>query len=150
MIDRRLVLGVDWVLLGAALVLAAIGVAMILSATHETRLAQLHLKQLYAIGLGAVGLLAALSVDYRRLADRAPLFFAVSDAVLGYMLVLGPRIAGTRRWLVVGGFQIQPSELVKVAAALLAAKLFAELRKETLGLLDVVGPGSALGLLAVL
>jgi rod shape determining protein RodA len=150
MIDRRLVLGIDWVLLGAALMLAAIGVAMILSATHETRMAQLHLKQLYAIGLGAVGLLAALSVDYRRLADRAPLFFAVSVAVLGYMLVLGPRIAGTRRWLVVGGFQVQPSEVVKIAAALLAAKVFAEVRKDSLGLLDVAGPASALGLLAVL
>jgi rod shape determining protein RodA len=75
---------------------------------------------------------------------------AASVAVLGYMLVLGPRIAGTRRWLVVGGFQVQPSELVKIAAALLAAKVFAEVRKDTLGLLDVAGPACALGLLAVL
>jgi rod shape determining protein RodA len=150
LLDRRLFLGIDWVLLGAVLVLCGIGVAMILSATHETHQAHLHFKQLYAIGFGVVGLVAALSVDYRRLADRAPLFFAAAVAVLGYMLLFGPRIAGTRRWLMLGGFQVQPSELVKLAAALLAAKLFAELRKETLGLLDVAGPGAALGLLAVL
>jgi rod shape determining protein RodA len=147
--DRRLVLGLDWVMLGAVLLLAAFGVATIYSATQETR-PDLYLKQLYAIGLGLLGLLCALLVDYRRLADHAPLFYAAALAVLGYTLLLGPRIAGTHRWLLLGGLQVQPSELVKLAAALLAAKTLGELRKEQLGLLDVAAPGAALGLVALL
>jgi rod shape determining protein RodA len=150
MVDRRLVLGLDWVMLGAVLLLAALGVATIFSATQETGHADLYLKQLYAIGLGVLALLLALAVDYRRLADRAPLFYAAALGVLAYLLLLGPRIAGTQRWLLLGSLQVQPAELVKIAAALLAAKVLGESRKESLGLLDVAAPGAALGLLALL
>ena len=150
MIDRRLLLGVDWFLICAVLLLTAIGVAMILSATHDTRHSELYLKQLYAVGLGVLGMLAVLSVDYRRLADRAPVFYGASLLVLGYLLVLGSRVAGTRRWLQLSGAQLQPSELVKIVAALLAAKVLADSRKESLGLLDVAGLGAALGVLALL
>jgi rod shape determining protein RodA len=146
-VDRRLVLGL---MLGAVLLLSALGVATIYSATYETRQADLYIKQIFAIGLGLLGLLVALAVDYRRLADRAPLFYAAALGVLAYLLLLGPRIAGTHRWLVLGGVQVQPSELVKIAAALLAAKVLGQSRKERLGLLDVAAPGAALGLLALL
>jgi rod shape determining protein RodA len=149
-VDRRLVLGLDWVMLGAVLLLAALGIATIFSATHETGHADLYLKQLYAIGLGLLALVLALAVDYRRLADRAPLFYAAALGVLAYLLLLGPRIAGTQRWLMLGGLQVQPAELVKIAAALLAAKVLGESRKESLGLADVAAPGAALGLLALL
>jgi rod shape determining protein RodA len=150
-IDRRLLFNVDWVMLTATLFLAAIGVAMILSATSQSpRLAGLYLKQLYLIGLGLLGLVLSLFVDYRRLADRAPLLYLGALAALSYVLVFGPRIAGTRRWILLGSFQLQPSELAKLVAALVVAKLFAEYRVESLGLRDLVGPAAAVGLLAVL
>ena len=49
-IDRRLVYNVDWVLLGASLLLALIGVSMVFSATHSGRTPDLYLKQLAAGG----------------------------------------------------------------------------------------------------
>jgi rod shape determining protein RodA len=124
-IDRRLVYNVDWVLVGAALVLTLVGV-------------------------GTLGLVVAATVDYRRLADRAMLLYALSVVSLVYVLRFGPLKAGTRRWIEVGGFQLQPSELVKIAAAVFVAKIFSEYRQETLGLRDVALPGAAVGLLAVL
>jgi rod shape determining protein RodA len=124
-IDRRLVYNVDWVLVGAALVLTLVGV-------------------------GTLGLVVAATVDYRRLADRAMLLYALSAVSLVYVLRFGPLKAGTRRWIEVGGFQLQPSELVKIAAAVFVAKIFSEYRQETLGLRDVALPGAAVGLLAVL
>ena len=54
------------------------------------------------------------------------------------------------RWIVIGGFQLQPSELVKLAAAVFAAKLFSEFRHETLGLRELALPGAAVGLLVLL
>jgi len=134
----------------ALVLLAACGVATIYSATHSGRHAELYLKQLYALGLGVVALLIVLTVDYRRLADRGLIFYLMAVAALAAVLVFGPRIAGTRRWFVIAGMQFQPSELVKLAAALFVAKVFAESKKETLGLQDIVGPGAAIGLLAVL
>jgi rod shape determining protein RodA len=149
-IDRRLVYNVDWVLLGATLALTLVGVAMIYSATHTGRSPDLYLKQLALVGVGTVGLAVAASLDYRRLADRAMLLYGLSVAALVYVLRFGPVIAGTRRWILIGGFQLQPSELVKLAAAVFAAKVFSEYRQETLGLRDVALPGAAVGLLAVL
>lgn len=149
-IDRRLVYNVDWVLTGAALVLALVGVAMVYSATHSGRNPDLYLKQLALVAVGTLGLVLAATVDYRRLADRAMLLYALSAVSLVYVLRFGPLKAGTRRWIEVGGFQLQPSELVKIAAAVFVAKIFSEYRQETLGLRDVALPGVAVGLLAVL
>jgi rod shape determining protein RodA len=150
-IDRRLLFNIDWGFLGAALILMGIGVATILSATFAGRNTGLEIKQLYAIALGLVGLLVVVSLDYRRLVDRAPVLYLAAVGVLVYVLFFGPRIAGTRRWFMgPGGFQVQPSEFAKLVAALLVAKLFAEAKKETLGLFDLLVPGAAVGLMAVL
>jgi len=78
------------------------------------------------------------------------LLYVLSIVALVYVLRFGPLIAGTRRWVVIGGFQLQPSELVKLAAAVLAAKLFSEFRQESLGLREVALPGAAMGLLVLL
>jgi rod shape determining protein RodA len=150
-IDRRLLFNMDWGFLAAALLLLGIGVATILSATFAGRNSGLEMKQIYAIALGLVGMLVVVSLDYRRLVDRAPVLYLAAIGVLVYVLVLGPRIANTRRWFMgPGGFQVQPSEFAKLVAALLVAKLFAEAKKETLGLFDILVPGAAIGLMAVL
>jgi len=150
MIDRRLFFNIDWVLLGAVLLLAGLGVAMIASATPAGRLSGLYLKQVYAIGLGLLGLVIALALDYRRLAVRAIVLYAVSVLVLLYVMRFAPLIKETRRWILIGSFQLQPSEFVKIAAALFVAKVFAESRLESMGLRDLLIPGAAVGLLAVL
>jgi rod shape determining protein RodA len=149
-IDRRLVYNVDWVLLGSSLLLCLIGVAMIYSATHSGRLADHYLKQLGFLAVGLVALVVTALVDYRRLADRAMLLYGISVVALVYVLRFAPVRAGTQRWIVLGGFQLQPSELVKLAAAIFVAKIFSEYRQETLGLFDVALPGAAVGLLALL
>jgi rod shape determining protein RodA len=149
-IDRRLLYHVDWVLVATALLLSLIGVAMIYSATHTGTSPELYLKQLALVGAGFVGLVGAAALDYRRLADRALLLYVLSAAALVYVLRFAPVIAGTRRWIVIGGFQLQPSEFAKIVAAIVVARMFAEYRQESLGLRDLVWPGVAVGLLALL
>jgi len=124
-IDRRLLFNIDWGMMAAVLLLLGIGVATILSATYSGRNSGLEVKQVYWILIGLVALLVCVSIDYRRLVDHAPLLYLASVGVLGYVLLLGPRIAGTRRWLVMGPIQLQPSEFVKLVAALFVAKIFA-------------------------
>jgi rod shape determining protein RodA len=150
-VDRRLFFNVDWWLLAAVVLLTAIGVATIFSATFSGRNSGLEIKQLYAVALGIVAMLVCISIDYRRLVDRAALFYLLTLGVLTYLLVLAPRIAGTKRWIIgPGGFQIQPSEFAKLVACLLMAKIFAESKKDNLGLLDIIAPGAAIALLAAL
>jgi rod shape determining protein RodA len=150
LLDRRLLSSLDWVSLGVVLLLCGVGAATIASATYETRFAPLYAKQASLVGLGLLVLLGTLAVDYRRLADRAPLFLALAALLLLYVLLFGPRVAGTRRWFFVGPLQVQPSELAKLAAALFIAKVFSEWRKDHLGLADLLGPGAAVGVLALL
>jgi rod shape determining protein RodA len=149
-IDRRLLLNIDWVLLTAVLLLAAVGIATIHSATFGGAGAGLFLKQAYLVGVGLLVLVVSLFVDYRRVADRAFLLYLATAGVLTWVLFFGPRIAGTRRWFFLGPVQIQPSEVAKIVAAIFVAKVFAESRKDSLGLLDIALPGAAVGFLALL
>jgi len=149
-IDRRLLYNVDWVLAGAGILLALVGVAMVFSATHSGQNAHLYLKQLALVGVGTVALVVVATIDYRRLADRAMLLYVLSALSLAYVLRFGHVKAGTRRWIDIGSFQLQPSELVKLAAAIVIAKIFSEYRQETLGLRDVWLPGGAVALLVLL
>jgi len=149
-IDRRLLYSVDWVLIGTALLLSLAGVGVIYSATHTGSSPDLYLKQLLLVGAGLVGLVVTAALDYRRLADRSVILFVMCVVALLYVLQFGPVIAGTRRWIVIGGFQLQPSELAKLAAAVIVARIFAEHREESLGLRDMLWPGAAVGLLALL
>jgi peptidyl-prolyl cis-trans isomerase A (cyclophilin A) len=69
-IDRRLVAGIDWVLLGTTLLLALIGVATVYSATHVGKLSGLHVK------LGSVPAVAARPVGQTN--ARGTVSFATS------------------------------------------------------------------------
>jgi rod shape determining protein RodA len=172
-IDRRLLLNIDWPFLGTALTLVCVGLALIASATRMRRattpaqavavqsevaardpVAQREtprwLRQCGAVALGFVAFLAMLSIDYRRLADRAPLFYMAAVVVLLGLLLFGHSIAGTRRWLTFGPLQLQPSEIAKVIAALAVARAFAESRKDFLDLRDILAPGAATAVLALL
>src|SRR5688572_14479499 len=111
MVDRRLLFNMDWVLLGAALLLCCIGAATIYSSTFSGRYAALYLRQIYWVAIGLILMAAALVADYRRLVDRSPLLYLGLVGMLVAVLLFGPKIAGTRRWFVVApGIQLQPSE----------------------------------------
>ena len=150
MVDRRLLFNMDWVLLGSTVLLCVIGVATIHSATHLGQNSGLYVKQAYYVVAGLLALGMSLFADYRRLADRSPLLYLLALAALVAVLLFGPLIVNTRRWFQVFGVQVQPSEFVKLVAALLVAKIFAEAKKESLGLADIALPGLAIGVLVAL
>jgi rod shape determining protein RodA len=149
-VDRRLLFNMDWVLLGAVVLLCCTGAATIYSATYTGRFSGLYLRQLYWVAVGMTILAVSLMADYRRLVDRSPLLYLGLLAALVSVLLFGPKIAGTRRWFVLGPVQIQPSEFAKIVGALLLAKVFSESKKDSLGLFDLAAPGIAVGIMAVL
>ena len=69
-IERRLFFHFDWLLLVTLLVICAMGITMIYSATQATT-PRLFMSQVYALGLGLIALLVAVSIDYRTLADKS-------------------------------------------------------------------------------
>ena len=130
MFERRLYHHIDWALLGAVLSLCAIGVVMIFSTTSDPTRTNSHLyvTQLYAIGLGLIAMVFAMSLDYRTFTDRSHLIYIALIAVLLYVLFFGTVQMGARRWIPLGSFNLQPSEFAKIGVALVLAKFFGESR----------------------
>ena len=121
-------------LLTAALCLVALGAVMVFSASSTTSLlgqsgdSAYYLKRTVlfgAAGLVAMRILAVrgVGVIYR----LTPLIMAASIVLLFLVLIpgVGVEVNGARRWLGAGVFQIQPSEIAKVALVLHGAALLA-------------------------
>jgi rod shape determining protein RodA len=138
--ERRLYHHVDWGLLTAIATLCAIGLAQIYSATGGwTNTVE---TQVYGIVLGLLALVVCLSVDYRSLADKSHLIYIAVVALLVYVLFFGAVRGGSRRWIDLGVFNIQPSEFVKAALALVLAKFFGEGRRGALTRVDFIVAGA--------
>jgi rod shape determining protein RodA len=121
----------DWVLLVMVLLICALGVIEIYSATLGTKFAGVHLKQVYWI-LGGIALMFIVSVlNYQALLERVPLLYVVSIASLLAVMVFGRTYLGAKRWVQIGSFHFQPSEWVKLVLILAMAKYFADQKSET-------------------
>ncbi|MGB0043136.1 MAG: FtsW/RodA/SpoVE family cell cycle protein, partial [Terriglobales bacterium] len=89
----------DWVLLGFVLVICALGVLQIHSATEHTKFAGAHLKQIYWI-LGGVGAMFMVSLlNYQAVLEQIHWMYIVSLASLIAVLLFGQKYLGARRWI---------------------------------------------------
>ena len=128
MFERRLYHHLDWLLLGATIVLCFIGIAMIYSTTGSTN-PRLAMTQVYAMLIGIAAFMVCLTIDYRALTDKSHFVYLVVLGLLIYVLVFGTTAGGARRWISLGAFNLQPSEFAKVGVALVLAKFFGENRR---------------------
>ncbi len=80
-------------------------------------------RQLIWIGLGVVVCLVASLIDYRKWQQHWKLLFGVAIFLLALCYVFPP-INGSHRWLRLGPFSFQPSEIGKVAAMAFLAHWF--------------------------
>ena len=140
----------DWILLGLALLIAAIGVVEIYSTTAHSALADQYKKQIFWILLGCVLALVVSQIDYHLFLEQAPWFYVLCVLVLAGLLVGGRSVAGTRRWLHLGGLTFQVSEMVKLVIILLVAGYFADKRSRYVSWGNLVKLGALVGLPALL
>lgn len=127
MFDRRLVVNFDWVLLLTVLLLAGIGVVNLYSATVSwTSGTPLYMKQLLWLGGGVLIALVICFFDYRHLEHFAIHCYVVSVAMLIFVLTMGKTAMGATRWINLGFFNLQPSEVIKIAIILLFARIFSK------------------------
>lgn len=127
MFERRLYYHIDWAMVGALVALCLIGLAQIYSATGGPT--RIYYTQIYGMLLGVVALAVCLAIDYRSLADKSHLIYIGIVLLLVYVLFFGAVRGGSRRWIDLGPFNLQPSEFAKAAVALVLAKFFGESRR---------------------
>jgi rod shape determining protein RodA len=140
----------DWVLLGLALAIAAIGIVEIYSTTAQTALAGQVRRQVYWVLLGLLLSMAVSRIDYHLVLEQIPWLYGVTILGLGALLVLGQPIAGTKRWVAIGGLTFQASEMAKLVIILMVAAYFAERQGKFVTWKDFVKLGILVGLPVVL
>ncbi len=110
-------------------VLNVIGVVMVLSASSVQSLDSkgsawwFFERQLLWTGLGVVGFVIASRIDYRSWRRYTVPFLGVAVVLLVLVLIpgFGLWVDGSRRWLGVGSWRMQPSEIAKLALLVYAA-----------------------------
>jgi rod shape determining protein RodA len=143
--DRRLLQNVDWLLLGAALFIIGLSLVCLWSLNPGRGISALMWRQLSWVGVGLVGLLVVVSVDYRNLVRFAPVFYVVGVGLLLSVFILGRTVSGARRWIHVGPLTVQPSELFKLIFIITLAWALTSARGERLSRVALVGTFVLLG-----
>lgn len=118
---------VDWWLSLIPILLVGIGIAMIASLTYGTSKITLATNQAIYAGLGLAVMILVSRFDYRNWRALAPYFYTLTLLLLLAVERFGVVIFGARRWLAIGGFfNLQPSELAKLALVIVLAKFFTD------------------------
>ena len=149
MIDRRLLTNIDWMLVGLVIVICLLGILNIYSATTPYKVvgSPYYIKQFYWMLFGIFIALLMCSVDYHILEDLSYWLYGLLVVLLLAVLVVGRRSMGATRWLHLGFFNIQPSELMKIVIIITFARYFNN--SQVVGGLTVRDVLFPLGILAV-
>jgi len=125
-------LHIHWFFVLLVCAVAGIGVAMLYSAANGSfqPWASRHVVR-FAFGL--VVMLSVALVDVRIWLRLAYSFYAVSLMLLVLVEVMGFIGMGAQRWIDLGYFNLQPSELMKIALVLALARYFHGLGMEDIG-----------------
>ncbi|MBV9180768.1 MAG: rod shape-determining protein RodA [Acidobacteria bacterium] len=136
----------DWLLVVFVLIICGLGVVEIHSATMHTKFAGAHIKQVYWVSGGLVGMFLVSLLNYQVLLERVHWMYIAAVASLMTVLIFGQKYLGARRWVKLpGGNHFQPSEWVKLILILAVAKYFADLQQRELSWSDFIKAGAIVG-----
>lgn len=122
----RLLRNFDWVLLTATFLLLGFGFAIIYSTTFSLTGSSESIQQMVFAGIGILGLIGLARMDYRQLKKFSGVLYLLTIIMLVATRLFGSTKLGATRWIDLGFFQFQPSELAKVFMVIVMAKFFAE------------------------
>lgn len=111
----------DFVLFVTVLVLLAMGIVMVLSASSPSALAESGNSYAYVSRQAAFGILGIFlmlfisKIDYRQYSKLGKIAYIGSLIILAAVPILGSSAKGATRWLEIGGIRFQPSEFAKIA-----------------------------------
>jgi len=114
----------DLPLLIGLLLLCGLGLAVLYSASGQD-MGQIQ-RQLIRLGLAFFVMLIAAQIHPATLKRWSPWLYLVGIALLVAVLVFGQIGKGAQRWLDLGFFRFQPSEMVKLAVPMMIAWFLAE------------------------
>lgn len=144
----------DWMILAVLGVFLCVSLAFVHSASYrsgpmgEGYYTSSPVKQVQWIVLGGFLFVGVLSVNYRHLLEHAYVLYVLGIGLLVYVLFFGVTsdVIHAKRWIAVGPFRVQPSELMKILIILAMARylLYKQSHRQVGGLIGpfalVAGP----------
>ncbi len=126
-------LKLDWIMIATITLLIITGLILIYSTSFkEDQLANLSnfINQVIFAAIG-LGLMFALSMfNYRNLKNITAYLYIFSIIALIIVLILGKTVSGSTRWIDLGFFNFQPSEITKLILVIVLAKYFSSNLRE--------------------
>ena len=116
-------LHIDLPLLTGILLLCAFGLAILYSASESD--IDMVRRQFMNIVIAVVIMFSLAQISPAKLKAISPWFYIAGLILLAAVLVMGDMGKGAQRWLVIGGFRFQPSEIVKLAVPMMCAGFLA-------------------------
>jgi len=128
--DKRAFRDMNWALVFFTLILFFVGLINLYSASSmrlESGIghAEFYPKQLIWGGIGLIVMTTCTLTSYKLVERFAILFYVFVLFLLLLVPLLGKSVYGAQRWLDLGFFSVQPSELAKFAVLLMGAKFLA-------------------------
>lgn len=120
----------DWITIILYLILVVFGAISIYAASYDYDQANMFSleefsgKQFMWIGISSVVALFILLIDRNVYEAYSYLIYGIIILLLIVTIFIAPDIKGSRSWIKIGSFSIQPAEFAKFATALALAKLF--------------------------
>ena len=136
--QRTISHSIDWFLIVSVMLICIGGILNLYSAVAFSMGRDLYLTQIYWYAFGTVIAVVVATIDYRTFEKYAYVLYGVGIVLLFAVLLFAREINGSRRWLEIGGFNLQPSELMKVFILLAMGKyISSQPSKETNMFTDV-------------
>ena len=137
----------DWVLMSFVLILCALGIMQIHSATEHSKFAGAHVRQIYWVVAGVGAMFLVSLINYQALLERIHWMYIIALASLIAVRLFGEKYLGARRWIKLPhSVHFQPSEWVKLILILAVAKYFADLQQRELAWSDFIKAGAIVGI----
>ena len=127
MFDRRIAANFDWPILILTLIISSVGIVFIYSAMHgvaSDSFKKIYIAQIIWMSYGLACLFFVLLFDYRYLGKFAYLLYFLFLLLLVSVLLFGKKVSGAQRWLTIGSFTFQVSEMAKIILIITLAKYF--------------------------
>ena len=133
----------DWGLFVTSCAIAVLGVVNLYSASSAAGArSDIYIQQIYWLTLGTGVAVLVVAIDYRHFERNAWFIYGAGIVLLVLVFLLGRSIRGSTRWISIGGFSLQPSELMKIFLIVALAKyLHHDPKTDGRTLKDLVVPG---------
>ena len=134
--SRKNILKLDWVIILVYFLLLGFGIGNILSSSLSGEeinfldFSTLYSKQFFYALISIFFGFVAISIEVKFYERFSSIFYLISLVILICLFFFGKRVNGALSWFPIGGFNLQPSEFVKITTALAISKYISDFQTD--------------------